>query len=132
MLRRLGLQSLGLEQDGTLVQEVFNFLHEAKMPFEQFFFDWRGGDGSRAMRSPAAAHYRGPAFEALAHLLTAHPAAPDANLDHPYFARETPRTMLIDEMEALWAPIAEADDWSALYAALDEIEEMRQAYSAAR
>ena len=39
--------------------------------------------------------------------------------------------MLIDEMEAIWAPIAERDDWSALYAALDEIEEMRQAYSAA-
>ena len=38
--------------------------------------------------------------------------------------------MLIDEMEALWAPIAERDDWSALHAALDEIEEMRQAYSA--
>ena len=49
-------------------------------------------------------------------------------LDHPYFARATPRTMLIDEMEALWTPIAERDDWSALAAALDEIETMRQAY----
>jgi len=130
VLRRLGLQSLGMEQDGTLVQEVFSFLHETQMPFEQFFFDWRGGDGARAMRSPAAEHYRGVAFETLAGSLTAHPAAADANLDHPYFARETPRTMLIDEMEALWAPIAERDDWSPLYAALDEIEEMRQAYSA--
>jgi serine/tyrosine/threonine adenylyltransferase len=115
-----------------LVQEVFNFLGETQMPFEQFFFDWRGGGGARAMRSPAAQHYRGPAFEMLSSLLTAHPMAAGANLDHPYFAREMPRTMLIEEMEALWAPIAEADDWSAFYAALDEIEEMRQAYSAAR
>jgi uncharacterized protein YdiU (UPF0061 family) len=128
---RLGLQSLGIEADSTLVQEVFNFLHESQMPFEQFFFDWRGGDGGRAMRSPAADHYRGPAFETLAGLLTAHPRTANANLDHPYFARETPRTMLIDEMEALWAPITERDDWAPLYAALDEIEEMRQAYSAA-
>jgi len=131
VLRRLGLKPQGLEQDGTLVQEVYNFLYQSKMGYEQFFFDWRGGDGSRAMRSPAAGHYRGPAFEALSYLLSEYPAADDANLDHPYFARETPRTMLIDEMEALWAPIAERDDWSALYAALDEIEEMRQAYSAA-
>jgi uncharacterized protein YdiU (UPF0061 family) len=131
VLRRLGLGSLGVEQDSTLVQEVFNFLHETQMPFEQFFFDWRGGDGSRAMRSPAAEHYRAPAFEVLAGLLAAHPQAANANLDHPYFAREAPRTMLVDELEALWAPIAERDDWAPLYAALDEIEEMRQAYSAA-
>ena len=38
--------------------------------------------------------------------------------------------MLIDQMEALWAPIAERDDWSAFAAALLEIEQMRQAYSA--
>jgi len=68
--------------------------------------------------------------ERLHELIARHPQAENANLDHPYFARPTPRTMLIDEMEAIWAPIAEADDWSALEQALDEIEEMRQAYSA--
>jgi hypothetical protein len=65
----------------------------------------------------------------LAQLLTAHPASATANLDHPYFKREVPRTMLIDEMEALWAPIAEADNWRPLYEALGEIEEMREAYA---
>ena len=70
-------------------------------------------------------------FERLHALMAAHPRAANANLDHPYFAREMPRTMLIDEMEAIWAPIAEADDWSAFDQALGEIEEMREAYSAA-
>ncbi|MGN6488024.1 MAG: protein adenylyltransferase SelO [Devosia sp.] len=130
ILRRLGLGSLGVEQDSTLVQEVFGFLHASQMPFEQFFFDWRGGDAGRAMRSPAAQHYRTDAFAGLRQLIAAHPAAANANLGHPYFARATPRTMLIDEMEALWAPIAERDDWAPLHAALDEIEQMRQAYSA--
>ncbi len=51
------------------------------------------------------------------------------NLDHPYFARATPRTMLIDEMEALWAPIAAHDDWTDFHRALGEIEQMRQAYA---
>jgi len=131
VLRRLGLKSLSVEADSELVKEAFTFLHLSQMPYEQFFFDWRGGDAERAMRSPSAEHYRSEAFAGLRHLIAAHPMADDANLDHPYFARATPRTMLIEEMEALWAPIAERDDWSALYAALGEIEEMRQAYSAA-
>ena len=50
--------------------------------------------------------------------------APDARLDHPYFARPAPCTMLIDEVEAIWAPIAEADDWSAFHAKLAAIAEM--------
>jgi hypothetical protein len=41
-----------------------------------------------------------------------------AGLDHPYFARERPGTMLLDEVEAIWARITEIDDWSALTAKL--------------
>ena len=35
---------------------------------------------------------------------------------------------VIDEMEALWAPIAERDDWSEFHRVLGEIDEMREAY----
>ena len=55
------------------------------------------------------------------------PAA-ELNLAHPYFAREKPRTMLIEEMEAIWAPIAERDDWSLFHDTLAEIAVMREAY----
>ena len=37
--------------------------------------------------------------------------------------------LLIEEVEAVWAPIAERDDWTSFTAALTEIEEMRQAYA---
>ena len=37
--------------------------------------------------------------------------------------------MLIDEVEALWAPIADADDWSAFHARLDDIAVMADALS---
>ena len=50
--------------------------------------------------------------------------------DHPYFASERPCTMLIEEVEALWAPIAERDDWSAFAAKLADIEAMGEAYAA--
>ena len=53
---------------------------------------------------------------------------PAIRLDHPYFARATPCTMLIDEVEALWAPIAEGDDWSAYHAKLAAIDMMAEAY----
>ena len=107
---------------------MFTLLHQTQMGYERFFFDWRGGDATRAARSPAAEHYSSEAFAALGSMIAAHRRADNANLDHPYFARDTPRTMLIDEMEALWAPIAERDDWRPLYEALGEIEEMREAY----
>lgn len=130
ILRRLGLESLGEEADAALVEAVFTFLATSGMGYEQFFFDWRGGDRIRAFGSPEAEHYRSEAFAPLGALLSLHPQSHNANLGHPYFARSRPRTMLIDEMEAIWAPIAEHDDWSALYAALDEIEVMRVAYAA--
>ena len=40
---------------------------------------------------------------------------------------DAPVTLLIDEIEAIWAAIAERDDWSAFYAKLDLIEAWRQA-----
>jgi hypothetical protein len=48
-------------------------------------------------------------------------------LGHPYFQRVAPHTMLIDEVEALWAPIAERDDWSMFEAKLRQLAEMREA-----
>lgn len=133
VLNRLALQSEGDEADGALVAKLYAALYETHVPYEQFFFDWRGGRLSedRAARSPAGEHYTSDAFSELREMLVSRKPAPSHNLDHPYFARARPRTMLIDEMEALWAPIAEHDDWGPFNAALAEIETMREAYSPA-
>ena len=130
-LRRLALLSRGDEQDSELVVKIFAFLSQSKIGYEQFWFDWRGGMASapRASASPAAAAYGTGAFAPVREALLAYHTAPWVNLEHPYFERATPRTMLIDEMEAVWTPIADADDWSAFHAALGEIEQMRQAYA---
>ncbi len=60
--------------------------------------------------------------------LTQFETAQDANLDLPSFARAEPCAMLIDEVEAIWAPIAESDDRSCFARKLEEISSMRQAY----
>ena len=47
---------------------------------------------------------------------------------HAYFDG-APCTMLIEDVEALWDPIATADDWAPLRAKLEAIETMREAYA---
>jgi hypothetical protein len=65
-------------------------------------------------------------------MLEARKPGSKANLAHPYFARANPFTLLYPDIEALWAGIAERDDWSAFYAKLTEIETIREAYALAR
>ena len=60
--------------------------------------------------------------------MAAHAAERPDRLSHPYFARAEPEELLIDEIEAIWAAIAEADDWTAFDAKLARIETARQAW----
>ncbi len=52
----------------------------------------------------------------------------DSALAHPYFKRSEPETLLIDDVERIWAPIAEEDDWAPFTQCLDRVDEMRDAY----
>ena len=89
------------------------WLSESQTPFEAAFHACHGGvvppgaawDGARAALD----------------------GANRTRADHPYF-HAAPCTLLSEEVEALWAPIAERDDWGPLYAKLEAIEAMRQAY----
>ena len=119
VLWRLGLSSLGAERDAALAGLFFAALLESKAPFEQAFYDWRGGR-QRDYPHPAWAPFR-------AAIASYEPRAPE----HPYFAHKAPATLLIEEVEALWAPIAERDDWSSFHAKLAAIEAARLAYHAA-
>ena len=131
ILRRLGLTSLNAEADGELSAAFLDFMVTSKAPFEQTFFDWYGGHASqtRAAASPSADHYATADFKPLLDAMGTHAPVPGLQLAHPYFARRTPCTMLIDEVEAIWAPIAQADDWSLFHAKLDAIAQMREAYA---
>lgn len=132
LLRRLGLAPAGEAADSRLSKAFVDFLIATRAPFEQTFFDWRGGldSADRARASASTAFYETPEFAPLRAALAEHEAAAGAGLDHPYFSRRAPCTMLIDEVEAIWAPIAESDDWSALTKKLAEIAQMRDAYAA--
>jgi uncharacterized protein YdiU (UPF0061 family) len=128
-LGRLGLKARGNEEDGALVSAVLEFLETSRMPYQQFLFDWYGGGASsaRAANSPAGAHYDAAEFTGIRRQLRRYEPLDDVDLGAAYFARDTPCDMLIEEVEAIWAPIAEGDDWSMLYAKVAEVREMGRA-----
>jgi uncharacterized protein YdiU (UPF0061 family) len=129
LLRRLGLASAGETADAALAKAFVDFMIETRAPFAQTFFDWRGGLASavRAAASPNAALYETPAFGPLRQALEPYGQSAEARLDHPYFAGREACDMSIDEVEAIWAPIADNDDWRPLEAKLAAIAEMREA-----
>ncbi|MGQ3354811.1 MAG: protein adenylyltransferase SelO family protein [Phreatobacter sp.] len=128
---RLGLSEVDAETDDELAAAFFQFLLKSQAPFERTMFDWHGGIARRAfaMAGPQAEFYQGEDFARLEAALAAHEPVPPSPAAAAYFEGEGPATLLIEEVEALWAPIAERDDWSLFAAKLDQIERAREAHA---
>ncbi|KJV11094.1 selenoprotein O [Elstera litoralis] len=114
--KRLGLLPGDLDADLAFLSSLYQFLLDSGAGFEQTIFDWVGGDASRAAASPQRALYERPDFAPIRLGLEtcADPAAVlplgDGPVDLP-----------IEDVEALWAPIAAFDDWSAFEAKIAAI-----------
>ena len=132
MLRRLGLVSRGSDADIDLVNAAFKALAEGgdALRWEPFFFDWFGGLASetRALAGPRGAIYDGEAFRTFRAGLAPYETERPERLASPYFAGTEPQELLYDEIEAIWAAIAERDDWTPFEGKLTEIETARQAW----
>ena len=124
MLRRLGLATNGPEPDAALARAVWSALRDSQVAFERFFFDWHGGLARSGWQRP---DYAGERFAPLRAILADYRPHHAARLDHPYFQDPAPCTLLIDEVEAIWAPIAGSDDWSHWHAKLAAIARMADA-----
>jgi uncharacterized protein YdiU (UPF0061 family) len=131
MLDRLGVRSRNSDEDQALVQAAFAALAEGgdALRWEPFFFDWFTGDPARALSGARAALYAGEAFAPFRERLADFAAVRPERLADPYFAQTEPQELLYDEIEAIWAPIAQTDDWSAFEAKLAAVEKARIAWS---
>jgi uncharacterized protein YdiU (UPF0061 family) len=131
--RRLGVVSRGVDADEELFRAALKLFGEAgdDLRWEPLFFDWFCGDAERAVNGPRAALYAGPEAQAFRAVLAGFIPDRPERLAHGYFARSEPEELLYDEIEAIWAPIAERDDWSLFEAKLGTIEIARQAYGLA-
>ena len=115
-LARLGVETRDPVADSLLCSRALCFMEQSKVPFDRFFFDWYGGESSmaRALAGPAAAAYVGEPFTAFRHALAGRAPTRPAALADAYFQGPGPVTMHIDEVERVWAAIAERDDWGPL------------------
>jgi uncharacterized protein YdiU (UPF0061 family) len=130
MLARLGVRSRGAEEDGALVQAMFAAFAEGgeRLRWEPFFFDWFCGDEGRALRGLRGDVYGGEAFREFRRLLASYEPDRPERLGDAYFAAPDPEELLYDQIEVLWAPIAEQDDWSPFETKLASIEAARLAW----
>ena len=130
-LARLGVLSLGEAADQRLLDATLALLKDGGegLRWEPLFHDWFTGFASsaRALGGPRGMLYQGEAFDAFRFALFEHTPDRPERLEHPVFARSEPEEILIEEVEAIWADIADSDDWTALHAKLDRIELLRQA-----
>ena len=132
IVARLGLRPASAGADVALANAAFRALAEGGegLRWEPFFFDWFCGLESeqRAMTGPRAALYEGEAFRAFTNILSAREADRPGRLRAAYFQGPEPEELLYDQIEGLWTPIAERDDWSAFEAKLSSIEIARDAW----
>ncbi len=121
LLGRLGVEPAGGERDAALVAAIETALVARTVGIDRFFFDWRGG----RLRgpSPSASAYDEEPFAEFRKLIADYCSVPGA-LDHDYWSDPSPCSMHIDEVEAIWARIDEADDWSALDAKVEAVRRM--------
>jgi uncharacterized protein YdiU (UPF0061 family) len=124
LFARLGIVPTEPARDVALLAALEAALAAQTVEIDRFFFDWRGG--RRRAASPADAAYREEAFEPLARALETYEPAPAA-LAHSYWAEEAPCSMHIDEVEAIWARIADADDWAPFEAKIAAVRRMGEA-----
>ena len=120
LVARLGVAPT--HDDRPLAAALIKALQTRAVPIDRLFFDWRGG------RDPGGEPYASDPFRDLAAILAGreHPPA------HDYWSDTDPCSMPIDEVETLWAAIAEHDDWRPLETKLAAIRRMGDAMTSDR
>lgn len=130
-LALLGLERRSnLHDDLVFLQEFYGWMTESGADWPQTFFDWFCGDLSqdRAARSPQSNLYSDDRFRVIRDKISDYSPARPERLSSSYFNAERPVDLFTETVEALWAPIAERDDWDPLNAHLQHIEDARLAY----
>lgn len=111
---RLGVEPRGLEADSALVGACEQAMRESGQGPDAFFFAHRGGRGD-------------PTGE-LSEMLSQYTPTDAA---HGYWSDDTPQSMLIDEVEAIWAAIDQDDDWQPLMNKVAALRRMGEAHGLA-
>ncbi|WP_421990653.1 protein adenylyltransferase SelO family protein [Qipengyuania sp.] len=107
---RMGLAPRDAESNGKLVGACEKAMNESGIAPDEFFFSHRAGRNAGGD---------------LAEVLQGFEPISD---DHPYWDEDAPQSMLIEEVEAIWAAIAEDDDWQPLHDKVAALRRMGDAH----
>lgn len=136
ILKRLNLKNPLQDPKGAadlnqnLLSSLFQFLEKERGLFEQSLFDLHSGPiAERLERSPQRNLYLKDSFKPLKEILEYFEIASVERHRHPYFSKPKACSLIIDELEELWKPIAEKDDWLPVERKLAEIRSFRGVYS---
>jgi len=117
LIARLGVDKRGDIEDRPLVSAILSALRSRLVGIDRFFFDWRGG------RIQTDELYQAKEFDELRARLEGR----QGPLTHQYWSDPGPCSMLIDEVEAIWAAIADGDDWQPFESKIGAIRRMADA-----
>ncbi|WP_323810265.1 protein adenylyltransferase SelO family protein [Sphingobium baderi] len=115
---RLGVKTGG--DASALVQAAVQGMVETGTEIDRFFHDWRGG------RARAAERYADESWAPFREAVAGFEAS--GNGSHPYWTDESPCSMHIEEVEAIWNAIDRDDDWQPLYDKAAAIRRMGEAH----
>ncbi len=120
-LWRLGVRPRGEDEDRTLVTALEQALYDTQCSIDRFYFDWAGGS---LRPSATSGDYADAKFDVFRSAIA--PYARTGPTDS-YWLAESPCSMLIDEVEGIWTPISETDDWTLLHKKVFDVRQLGNA-----
>lgn len=108
-LWRLGVQSRGFEADYGVIAAAEKAMRDSGMAPDAFFHRHRFGRHAAGELADALAGYT------------------PAGTEHDLWQEDRAPSLVVDRVEAIWAPIAEADDWAPLGEAVAAIRRLGEA-----
>ncbi len=127
--RRLGLKETNFDDDGVFVSDLLAWMTQSRVGWEQFFFDWFCADTGRIEQSPLGVHYKDSSFLNLRERILSRTPHNQNRLEREYFQKNSPTTLLVEDVETIWEDIAEKDNWRLFDDFINNTQEMKQAYN---
>ncbi len=123
-LKRLNVKSKSREEDSALLASFFEMISKTEVHFERAFFDFHS---QKVLKEESKLKYQKSGSVFLQNF-EKFEVADLQKANHPYFKGDSPVTLLIEEVESIWKPIAEFDDWSFYEKKLSQIRQFRGLY----
>lgn len=131
-LKRLNLKNktvanpeLTKKQNEQLLSQYYYFLSTNPLLYEQSFFDFFSGPQSQKLQnSPQASFYQGEDFLNLCQAFEAFEVSNTQLAQAPYYQKERPCSLIIDELEGIWKKIADQNDWTSFNQKITEIRQI--------